>query len=130
MSRDKIINEQLRKCDVENKYFIEISSCINVRLNNECWAKPIIGDLLGYINANGELTMMDIPSTEEGSDNVYCDVSIEDFVAEPWGYFNENALNDKKLSKNALKILRIVSENIIVKPEMNESGQRPAMFKD
>ena len=80
--------------------------------------------MLGYIKENGELILIEISSDQEHK-NVYCNVSVEDFVASPWGKFNKNSLNDSNLGKKAINVLKKIEKTIIVNEKINNSRERP-----
>jgi len=96
-----------------------------VRLNDECFSQAMYGDMLGYIKANGELVIIELPKNVEGHHNVYCTVSIANFLATPWGNFNNKSLGDKRLSPNALQILKEIKKHIKINKKINNSFARP-----
>jgi hypothetical protein len=121
--RNDTISGELKKCDFSDQYTVEIASAVSIRLNDECFVTPIYGDMRGFIKQSGELVMMEI-STDEEHQNVYCDVSIDDFVAAPWGTFNDKTMVDPKLGKNAMKILREIKQRITIDDRLNGSFKR------
>ena len=120
MVRSLAVSDELKKCDAPDQYTVEIATTWNIRLNDDCFVRPLYGDMHGFIKKDGELVMMEI-SREKGHNNVYCSVSVEDFVAAPWGSFKDDVMSDERLSSLAKEVLKRVKGRIVVDESLNGS---------